>query len=300
MKPRISIFSLIDIALTCYMAYLILSLWLYPQASDVELIYNLAALMAFEFIMVHSGVFMSFLGRSWKAWLCAIIFYGLFALVFNAFVTDNRIIFLYAGVVLNRVLAGIMTRDETERAKRAGFSALYAIIYFFLLFFVAIYSFIIPKFGLTSDFLKSSGYHDTVINGGLFTDTPHTAMCFGVLYYASLSLVALFAIFYRPKEKTTVETPLDDEEKPFFHPKMAIGFGIASILLSWFIIVGVILGIVGAVSGFLTIKQYREMPDEYTRKSYVIAQIGKICSIIGVIFGVVCTLVIMSGVLETL
>jgi len=291
---KISIFSLIDIALTCYMAYLILSLWLYPQANDVELIYNLATLMAFEFIMVHSGVFMSFLGRSWKAWLGAIIFYGLFALVFNLFVTDNRILFLYAGVVLNRMLSGIMTSDETAKEKRIGFSALYAVIYFLLIMFVGIYSFLIPEFGLTESFLQSSDYHDMVIHGGSFTDTPHIAMCFGVLYYASLSLVAVYALFYRPKP--VVETPPDEEEKPFFHPKIALGFGIASIVLSFFIILGGILGIIGVASSALTIKQYRETPEKYARKSYIIAQIGKICSIIGIILGFLLIFAIMFGI----
>jgi len=199
------------------------------------------------------------------------------------------------------VLSGIMTRDETEGTKRAGFAALYTLIYFLLLMFVAIYSFLIPEFGLTGDFLQSSGYHDKKIIRGILTDTPHTAMAFGVLYYVSLSLVALFAIFYRPKEKTAIETPPDDEEdKPFFHPKMALGLGIASILMSWFVIVGTILGIIGTVAGLLTIKQYKEMPDEYARKSYIIAQIGKICSIIGAILGFIFTFAIITGVAEML
>ena len=291
--PKISIFSLIDLALTCYMAYIFLSLWLRPQASDVETIYNFSVLMAFEFIMVHSGVFMSVLGRSWKGWLFFILIYGLFAFVFNLFVTDNRILFLYGGVVLSRMLSGIMTSDETEKAQKANYSVVYVLIYFFLIFFVAMHSFLIPEFGLTDDFLESSGYRDNIIIGGLFTDTPYTAMCFGALYYTALSLVALFAMFYQPAEKPAPEVNSSDEDKPYFYPQTGLGFGIASILLSWFVVLGTILAVFGLVASILTIKQYRETPEEYTRKSYIIARIGKICSIIGLIASILSIFVMM-------
>ena len=293
---RISVFSLIDLVLTCGLAYTYLSLWRCPQASDVEKIYNLSVLMAFEFIMVHSGVFMSVLGRSWKGWLCAIILYGLFAFVFNLFITNNYILLLYGGVVLNRVLSGVMTKDETENSKKAVSSALYALVYFFLMMFVAVYSFMIPEWGLTDDFLQSSGYRDIVIIGGILTDTPHTSMCFGMLYYMALSLMAVFTMFRQPAktplkieiaEKTAPKVSVPaGEEVPFFHPRMALGFGIVSILLCWFIVFGAIIGIIGFVASFLTIKEYKTMPEKYSRKSYLIARIGKICSIIGLIFGV--------------
>jgi hypothetical protein len=38
----------------------------YPQASDVELIYSLSVLMIFEFVLVHSGVFMNIFCLAWK------------------------------------------------------------------------------------------------------------------------------------------------------------------------------------------------------------------------------------------
>jgi hypothetical protein len=216
---KISIFSLIGVGLNLVLIYTFLRLWIRPQVSDVEMIINLIVLMIFEFVMVHSGVFMSVLGRSWKAWLGFVVFYGLFALAFNAMVSGNQIIILYGGVVLNRMLPNILRKpkktditisgifekngkntENLEPSKELMMSALYAMIYFFLLFTIVFSSSFIPKFGLTKEFLEVANYSKSDTVGGDFADKPYVFMCFGVLYYLFLTLLEVMLIIHKVKK----------------------------------------------------------------------------------------------------
>ena len=54
-----SAFEYFGVALKLTIAYQFWTLWYNPQIEDAPLIYNLLSLMVFEFIMVHSGIFMS-------------------------------------------------------------------------------------------------------------------------------------------------------------------------------------------------------------------------------------------------
>ena len=194
-----TVFSLIDTILILYLAYKFLSLWICPQADQVEMIYDFAILMAFEFIMVHSGVFMSFFGKSWKVWLAFIIFYGLFALIFNTFVNSNYIIIMYCAVVFNRMLSGMQivrnnNENATEKETAIGKSAVVCMIYFLLILGVCLCAHFIPKFGLTDEFFQTTNYHDNIKIGGIFTEMPQVSMCFGTLYYLALALMNIFSI----------------------------------------------------------------------------------------------------------
>ena len=193
MKIIISIFSLIGLALNIYLAYTYLKLWTHPQVNDIEIIYSLSVLVFFEFILVHSGVFMSYLGRSWKSWLLIIFFYGVFALAFNAMVSDNQILILYCAVVLNRMLPKIFNREKPDMKEELSISAIYAVVYFALIMIMIFASDLIPQFGLTKEFLEAARFDDIVKGEGFMDDMPHAIMCFGVVYYV---ILALFDIFY--------------------------------------------------------------------------------------------------------
>jgi len=213
---KISIFSLIGVGLNVVLIYTYLRLWICPQVSDAEMISNFTVLICFEFIMVHSGVFMSLFGRSWKAWLVFIVFYGLFALVFNAMVSGNQILILYSAVVLNRMLPNFLRKPakneiqlsnvvekngkQTENAelpKELQMSAVYAMIYCFLCFIILPDFLHIPKFGLNDAFLGASNYNELTKIGGDFADKPHIIMCFGVFYYLFLTLIDVIMMIKR-------------------------------------------------------------------------------------------------------
>jgi len=209
---KISVFSLIGLAFNILLTYTFLRLWIYPQVSDIEMIFNLSILIAFEFVMVHSGVFMSAFSRSWKALLGLIFFYGLFALAFNTAISDNQILILYGAVVLNRMLPKILNREQTDvkeklqtsgvnkngkkliltekMQKEIAISAIYAVIYFILLMIIIVASDSIPQFGLTKEFMEIADY-GSVQGGtsGLFFEKPQIVMCFGVVYYLILAVM---------------------------------------------------------------------------------------------------------------
>ena len=184
-RAKFPIFSLVGIGLNIYMSYLFFSLWISPRVSDAEMILNLSVLMFFEFVLVHSGVFMTVLGRSWKSWLGFISVYGLFALAFNTIVSGNLIIIIYGAVVLNRVLSGIF---ETDKDQEILMSCCYAVIYFFLMFAMVLLSSHIPEFGLNAEFLAASKYNQMRRAAGINVET-HAMMCFGAVYYMSLTLI---------------------------------------------------------------------------------------------------------------
>ena len=196
---KISIFSFVGIGFNIVLIYIFLSLWIRPQVDDIEMIQNLSLLMIFEFVMVHSGVFMSVLGRSWKGWIGFTLFYGLFAFVFNLMVSGNQILILYAAVVLNRMLPNILNKDKTDKMKKIMMSSLYAFIYFVLLIIVVLAASHIPRFGLTEKFLTAANNN---ISEGI-AEMPHAFMCFGAIYYTILTFVDVILIRQRVKKDNT-------------------------------------------------------------------------------------------------
>ena len=199
---KISIFSLIGIGLNIFLIYTFVKLWTRPQVSDIEMIFNFTVLMFFEFVMVHSGVFMCIIGRSWKGWLFFIILYGLFALAFNSIVSGNQILILYSVVVLNRMLPNILRKPEdTEKKERIIISAIYAMIYFFLFVTIIYCASSVPPFGLTKEFLESANFSEINTISGDFSDKPYIMMCFGALYYLFLTLVEVIMIVRKVKKQ---------------------------------------------------------------------------------------------------
>lgn len=70
----------------------------------------------------------------------------------------------------------------------------------------------------------------------------------------------------------------------------ALIFGFSSVLP----FVGLILGIIGLVYANKGLSLYNECPQRYTSNSISILKRGKICSIIGIIFSVLCVLAYLN------
>ncbi|OMQ12412.1 hypothetical protein [[Flexibacter] sp. ATCC 35103] len=188
---RNSPFSFIEYAFQAYYATVFLMVWLHPEQHNVSLINDLAILMAFEFIMVHSGVFMAVMPKK----LSLFVFfpmYGLFALAFHHSVINTNILYIYLLTVLNRMRFAFSNVSPEIRALQIGKSVAKAMFYFFLIFAVCFANGIIPKFGLTDEFLEKSHYFDTVKSSGLFIDKPYVPICMGFIYY---SLPVLYFIY---------------------------------------------------------------------------------------------------------
>ncbi len=182
------------VLMSLVLAFKYLSLWLSPEANQVSIIYSFATLMAFEFIMVHSGVFMAVMPKKVTLFLLLPL-YGLFALAFNYSIPDgNSILYIYFFVVFNRMRFAFSDVPKHIRIRAVLMSVFSVLIYFVLVMIVAIFSDSIPEFGLNSNFLESSGYNDHKTSGGLFTDLPHTAICLGFTYYTLIGLIQLYLL----------------------------------------------------------------------------------------------------------
>ena len=192
-QPGFDLFALVDIGLTLWVAYLFFQLWVMPSVEDIDRIYYMSILIGFEFIMIHSGVFMAAMPLKLSL-LFFFPFYGVFALAFNAMVPDNSIMYIYLIVVLNRMRFAFFNVSESTKIRNIGMSVYAAMVYFFLMVGVAVMSWMIPRFGLTTEFLSNAGYNPKI--GGLFTEIPQTAMCLGFLYYIMIALFNLL-IFIR-------------------------------------------------------------------------------------------------------
>ncbi|ENU1228991.1 hypothetical protein ACFGU2_004061 [Providencia rettgeri] len=181
----IRVFSkIINYGFSLFYVGFILSVWFFPEYYTVEIIYNLTLILIFEFILVHSGVFMAVF-RDWRVLTLFALFYGLFALAINMSVLGDfpLILYLYSATVANRMLFGLTSRTEQERSENMGYSALMALNFMFCIFLVLILSFLVAYGGLTPEYLRSIGYYSSISSGGEFPDKPHVAFAFGVLYF---------------------------------------------------------------------------------------------------------------------
>ena len=135
-------------------------LWFNPGIDDANKIYTITVLIFFEFVMVHSGVFMSVLPKKLSLYVF-FPFYGLFAFSFNAMLEANTILYLF--VVFNRMRFAFSDVNIAVRAKAISNSVFKAFFYFILMIIVWASANMIPVLGLTNDYFTISGY-DNYIN----------------------------------------------------------------------------------------------------------------------------------------
>lgn len=192
-------FAISSILLNCYIFYQFLNSWINPQIDGIGAIYTLPVLIAFEFIMVHSGVFMASFQRS-KSIIFFIIFYGVFAWQFNKYVTDDKILITYLIVVFNRMRFAFFNASKQQKDRQLGFSGLAVICYAFALFPVLIFHNYIPKLGLTAEFLSSSHFAQYAKTDDIFTKQPQVPFAIGCLYY-TLLISSELANDYLEKQK---------------------------------------------------------------------------------------------------
>ena len=181
-------FEYASILMNVFIAFQFFLLWMHPQISDVDKIATLSALMLFEFVMVHSGVFMAVMPKKLSLYIL-IPFYGVFAWAFNHMVDDNLILIAYAMVILNRMRFAFSDVSKEIRNRAILRSVLSALIYFLLFFPAVLASAYIPKFGLNEAFIQASGYGISNNTGGIFVEFPHASMAFGVAYYCLLAIM---------------------------------------------------------------------------------------------------------------
>lgn len=191
----------LNIALYGWLIYEILTLWIAPENDDALRVLTLAVMMGMEFIMGHSGVFMAVLKRSWSM-VILIPFYALFAWGFSSYVPGNEMMWIYFGIVALRMRFAFSNPTENQINKNILMSIATVMTYFILVFIVAFNADNIPVFGLTADYLQNSGYNDIPDSGGIFLDTPNTALAMGVVYFTLLAVweILIYGLLKTPNK----------------------------------------------------------------------------------------------------
>ena len=199
-------FLFADFLMMGFMAFKYYMLWSNPQNGDAAVIFQMAGLMGFEFIMIHSGVFMAMMPK-WLSLLVFAPFYGLFAWAFNRIIGgDNLVAYIYMIAVFNRMRFAFFNVSEEMKQKQVGRSVFAAMLYFFLVFGIVLGTSLIPELGLSTENLEKIGYAEAKTHGGLFLDEPKTAICLGTIYYMGLCLLSLPGRWFWNEQKWEART----------------------------------------------------------------------------------------------
>lgn len=186
-----------------YLAYTYYSLWAFPALNEGDLIFTYTILIALEFILIHSGVFMLVLSESKFALLFFFLFYGLFVLAINALTPDNTVMYTYMLVVFNRMRFAFYKQPSPELKKRmTAYSAGIVLLYFLLFFIFKLGSDLIPRLAFTKEYIAASGYHLPANISSLGFENFYVALAFGFTYFTIIALIELRSVFYRKGIKT--------------------------------------------------------------------------------------------------
>ncbi len=199
--------ALIIIVGYSFLIYEIWSIWHEPALVSHSVILSIAVLMAFEFILVHSGVFMSFFTER-KAWLFFAVFYGLFAFAFNAAMPNNILLYVYAMVVFTRMSVLLFDPSEEQVWQARKSSMVAVVLYMLSIMAVVIDDNLIPDFGLTQRYLAESGYLASLNVKGIFPEIPKTAFAASLIYYCGLIIWELYSTHRWFKKKEDPQPPL--------------------------------------------------------------------------------------------
>ncbi|GEQ84788.1 hypothetical protein ULMS_02960 [Patiriisocius marinistellae] len=171
-------------------------LWYSPQEDQVSQIITMATLVGFEFIMVHSGVFMAVFPKKISLFIFFPI-YGLFAWAFASMIDDWHIVVItYLVAVFNRMRFAFADVPQKIKSRNILTSVIAVMVYFFLMMIIAFNAEKIPHLGLSPSFLSQSNYFENIDTGGILLDIPQSALCFGVLYYCILAIIEFKLLNY--------------------------------------------------------------------------------------------------------
>lgn len=161
-------------------------------------------LMALEFIILHSGVFMGSMAASTEslktrvqAFSGLFVFYSLFAFGFAKTVGSYEILYVYGFLMLGRFVTIVIASGEgkSQILSRSGFGALVYMAAVFGTIFIPI-----PELGITHEVLERV-YPDR--GGGEWEQNPEIAIAAGIIYFSALALYELYLAWKLPEAAET-------------------------------------------------------------------------------------------------
>ena len=179
-------------ALPCFLlAGTMMATWIDPMSIDGGRWVRFGVgIMVLEFILVHSGGFMSAqqAGTDWRTlrvFGAGFAFYGLFAGAMALAFKSWMLFFIYTAVMVSRWIT-LLTRPG-EASQEAKFRSGISVVFYLLAVFASV---LIPwpELGVTSSVINDV-YPDR--GGGEWERHPETALAAGVIYFTLLGLTEL-------------------------------------------------------------------------------------------------------------
>ncbi len=154
-------------------------IWNVPHLFSAEFIYSMSIFILFEFILIHSGGFMSIAYPIGMILFLPV--YGFLAYIFNKISPDSFILLFFFLTMLMRC-RGVVAADRKAFAAKMSRKSFGSLALVFVSIFIASILFtILPRWGLTDEFLNSINYYD-IDNIGGNVEVYHIIM-FGFVYY---------------------------------------------------------------------------------------------------------------------
>lgn len=174
-----SLFYNLEIWQSASMVILCFFIWNVPHLFTAEFIYSMSIFILFEFILIHSGGFMSIAYPIGMILFLPI--YGFLAYIFNKISPDSFILLFFFLTMLMRC-RGVVAADKAAFAAKMSRKSFGSLALVFVSIFIASILFaILPRWGLTDEFLNSINYYDVdKIDGNV--EVYHIIM-FGFVYY---------------------------------------------------------------------------------------------------------------------
>lgn len=190
------------VSLPCFfLASVLLRTWMDPMSVDGGRWVRFGVgILALEFVLVHAGGMLAALRMrrnigTLKLCLAAFAFYSLFAGAMALAFQSCSLYLIFSIVMVTRFI-GLFTEPDVaakEAQHRSGISVLFYLLAAFASVMVPF-----PEWGVTTEVLNEV-YPDR--GGGVWEQSPETALAAGVIYFTLLGLTELLAGLRRPKEK---------------------------------------------------------------------------------------------------
>jgi len=193
-----------------YLVWVLIDVWINPmQWDDGHWVSYGVTLIAIEFFLLHSGVFMSGFALSADSTLKRFqyfsglfLFYGVF-IVSLALISDSLSVVVIFGIAMLGRLTTLIISVE-EQAPRLALRSVYGAILYVVLVPASIFL-PIPELGIT--------YKVTMIafpdGEGVWTRQPERGLAMAIAYF---SIMALLELFYFSKPVQLIDNSTDDAD----------------------------------------------------------------------------------------
>lgn len=191
------IFAWTNLAIYAALVFEMWQLWTVPTPEDLPRVTTLALLMGFEFLLVHSAVFIAVMPRKTSVFFLLPV-YGVVALALNSGAENNVILYLYLGLLVTRLRFLFGDTDAQHRSRVLKTSIIAGFLYLFSVAVIAFGETSLPEKGLNKEFLTSNNYYESLNVQGIFTENPHLPLIMGIIYFTlMIGLELLISVFYR-------------------------------------------------------------------------------------------------------